>query len=334
MWKHYVLGLAISLAALYFFFSTVSLAEVGLALGRMNPWWLVPSVLVLAGTFWLRAWRWHFLMRPVKRLGLGPLMSAMMVGFLANNILPAHMGEVVRAVVLGRQRRVSVSATMATIVMERVCDGLSVLLMLLLVLLFIEPPAAAGGGAITLEGLRIAGWAGLALFAGVLVVLQAFRRWRAASLRALAWCLKPLPERLSAKVLGLADAFIDGLAVARAADMLWVVLLSLAIWAAYGLWAWTLLPAFDLALGFWAGALVEVVLALALVIPAAPGFVGTFHVAASASLIFLGVDATVAASYALVLWLLHFVYTCGTGLYYFWRLGLGWRDITTQRREP
>lgn len=333
MWKHYALGLLISLAALYFFFDAVKLPEVGDALGRMNLWWLLPSTLVLALAFWLRAVRWHFLMRPVKRLGLRPLFAALMVGFLANNILPAHLGEVVRAVVLGRQRQVSGSATLATIVMERVFDGLAVLLMLLLVLLFIEPPESATEGTITLAGLRTAGWIGLAVFVGALVVLQAFRKWRAASLKILAWCLGPLPQGLRSKLLAMADAFADGLGVAQARDMVWVCFFSMLVWVAYGLWAWSLLPAFGLPLGFWAGALVEVVVALALIIPAAPGFVGTFHVAASAALVFLGVDASVAASYALVLWLLHFVFTCGVGLYYFWRLGLGWRELTSKRSE-
>lgn len=333
MWKKYLLGAVISLAALYFFFSTVTLGDLTQALGHMNPWWLIPSTLLLAGAFGLRAVRWHFLMRPVARVGLRSLFAALMVGFLANNILPAHLGEVVRAMVLGREEKVSTSATLATVVLERVYDGLAVVLLLLLVLLFLDRPGAAVEGAITLDGLRTAGWVGLAFFLGVLVVLQAFCFWRGPSLKVLGWCCRPLPAKLSGPIMSFAGSFADGLAVARATDLMWIAVYSMVIWGVYGLWAWSLLPAFGLNLGFWAGALVEVVVALALIIPAAPGFVGTFHIAASSALLFFGVDATVAASYAMVLWLLHFVFTSLVGLYYFWRLGLGWGDLTGAKKQ-
>ena len=67
-----------------------------------------------------------------------------------------------------------------------------------------------------------------------------------------------------------------------------------------------------------------------MLIPAAPAFVGTFHLAAAATLAFMGANPGVAGSYAMVLWLNHFVSTTLLGLYYLWRLGLGWGSAYRQ----
>lgn len=128
----------------------------------------------------------------------------------------------------------SKSATLATVVLERVYDGLTVLFMLLLVLLFVDLPVGqVEGSLITAKNLHTAGWMGLALFAGLLAALQAFRWQRAVSLKVMAWLMRPLPQRISAKVLEGCDAFCDGLAVARASDLVWIGVYSLCTWGCW-----------------------------------------------------------------------------------------------------
>ncbi|MCB2226494.1 MAG: flippase-like domain-containing protein [Desulfarculaceae bacterium] len=329
MWKQYLFGLLVSLAAVYFFFKAAPPDQMLASLDQLNLWWVIPATLVYIGSYAFRAVRWHYLMRPVAGVRFRPLFAALMIGFLGNNILPAHLGEVVRAVVLGQTERVSKSATMATVVLERVYDGLTVLFLLLVVLLFVDlPTGQVEGSLITTANLRAAGWLGLALFAGLLLVLQAFRWQRAASLRLMAWLLKPVPERFSKKIVSATDSFADGLAVAKVSDLVWIGFYSLCTWMTLALWAWLFMLAFGISLGFMAGVLMEVVLALALLIPAAPAFVGTFHLAAAATLAFMGANPGVAGSYAMVIWLNHFVSTTLLGIYYLWRLGLGWGALT------
>jgi len=329
MWKQYLVGLLVSLAAVYFFFKAAPPDQMLASMDQLNPWWLIPCTLVYIVSYCFRAIRWHFLMLPVARVGFRPLFAALMIGFLGNNILPAHLGEVVRAIVLGRTEGVSKSATMATVVLERVYDGLTVLFLLLVVLLFVDLPSGqVEGSLITTANLRSAGWLGLALFAGLLAVLQAFRWQRAASLRFMAWLLRPVPERFSVKLLEAVDSFADGLALARARDLIWIGVYSLCTWLSLALWSWLFILAFGIDLGYMAGVLMEVVLALALLIPAAPAFVGTFHLAAAATLAFMGANPGVAGSYAMVLWLNHFVSTTLIGIYYLWRTGLGWGTLT------
>jgi uncharacterized protein (TIRG00374 family) len=329
MWKHYLIGIIISVTAGWFFLRAVPLDQMGQAMKAMDPIYLLPNLAFYLLSYVIRAWRWHFLMRPVARVKFKPLFSALMIGFLGNNLLPAHLGEFVRAYVLGRSENVSKSATFATVVLERVYDGLTVLFLLMLVLIFMDLPQGSVDGTVLTAGtLRAAGWAGLALFGGLMVFLQFFRWQRAGAMKVCRFCLRPLPEGLAGKALGMLDAFADGLALARPLDLLWIGLTSLGVWLALGAWAWCMFPAFGLSLGFMAGLLMEVVMALALLIPSAPAFIGTFHLAAAATLSFMGASGAVAGSYAMVLWMVHFVSTSAMGLYYLWRQGLGWRALT------
>lgn len=329
MWKHYLIGIIISLVAGWLFVRAVPLDQMGRAMADMDPVYLIPCLFFYFLSYVVRAWRWHFLMRPIAHVKFRPLFAALMIGFLGNNLLPAHLGEFVRAYVLGRSENVSKSATFATVVLERIYDGLTVLFLLLIVLLFMDmPQGAVEGTVLTAEVLRVSGWAGLALFGGLMVFLQFFRWKRGGAMKCCRFMLKPLPEGLSGKVLGMLDAFADGLALARPLDLLWISLTSLGVWLALAAWAWSLFPAFGLDLSFMAGILMEVVTALALLIPSAPAFVGTFHLAAAASIAFMGAPVAVAGSYAMVLWIVHFVVTTLVGLYYLWREGLGWKALS------
>ena len=273
--------------------------------------------------------RWHFLMLPWPPVRFMPLFAALLIGFLGNNILPAHLGEVIRAYVLGKTEGVSKSGTFATVVMERVYDGLTVLLFLFVVLVFMDLPSGeVNGSIITLEGLRAAGWMGLALFAGLLGIFQLFYHKREFALKLCGLCLRPVPRGTREKLIGVLDSFTSGLAVASLRDMLWVMASSIGVWVLLGLWAWSLMPAFGLHLGPMSGILMEVVIALALLIPSAPAFLGTFHLAAAATLGFMGADGGVAGSYAMVLWLVHFVTTTVIGLLLLWKQGMGFKDLS------
>ncbi|KIX13428.1 lysylphosphatidylglycerol synthase transmembrane domain-containing protein [Dethiosulfatarculus sandiegensis] len=329
MWKQYLFGILISLAAGWFFLQVVPLDEMTTTLGQVKLIYLLPNALLYLLSYVFRAIRWHYLMLPLANVRFKPLFQALMVGFLGNNILPAHLGEVVRAYVLGRTEKVSKSATFATVVMERVYDGLTVLFFLLLVMWFMDlPEGRVDGTIITVDALRTGGWLGFALFAGLLVILQCFRWKKDLSLKLVGICLKPLPKGLGQKILTMVDAFADGLAVTRAKDLLFVAIHSLLVWFCLAFWAWSLLFAFGISMSPMVGLLMEVVVALALLIPSAPAFLGTFHLAAAATLSFVGADPAQAGGYAMLLWLIHFVVTTLVGLYFVWRMGLGWKAFS------
>lgn len=323
MWKNYIIGVVLSVATLLVFFKQASPGQIWQAFEQVNPWMLIPVTAVYLSSFVLRALRWRYLMRPVAEVGFMPLLSALMIGFLGNNILPAHLGEVIRAVVLGRDAKVSASSAMATVVMERLFDGLTILLLLGVVLMVMDVP----------HWVHMGGWAGLGFFGGIMLLLQAFRWQRQRSMRLLAFLLRPLPERFSTRMLGMTESFVDGLAVTKASDLAFISAYSLVLWVTLSFCAWLLMKAFGLEQSFIIAVFLEVLVALALIIPAAPGFVGTFHVGAQIALVMAGVAAQLAGSFAMLLWLIHFIPTTLVGLYFLKRSGMRWTNLTNYSQK-
>src|SRR3989337_1235194 len=121
------LGVFISVAFLYLALRGLHLGEVWSALGSANYWWLIPGVAVYFLAVWVRAWRWHYLLRPVESVPTRDMFPIVAIGYMGNNIYPARAGEVLRAVVLKRRAGVSVSASLATIIVERIFDGVVML---------------------------------------------------------------------------------------------------------------------------------------------------------------------------------------------------------------
>jgi len=97
-WKFW-LGLAISLIFLYLALRGLRLADLVDVLGRANYWWLLPGVAVYFVAVWVRAWRWRYLLLPIKEIPTRRLFPTTVIGYLGNNIFPARAGELLRIVV-------------------------------------------------------------------------------------------------------------------------------------------------------------------------------------------------------------------------------------------
>jgi hypothetical protein len=139
------LGVAVSAVLLWVATRGVHLDEVLQQLRQVRPAWLVPVLISIFLRFWLTAVRWQLLLRPVKRVGVHRLFAITMIGFMANNVLPARLGEFVRAYALGRSEALPPSLPFATIVIERIFDGFTLLLFLVGGLSFLRPSRRSSG---------------------------------------------------------------------------------------------------------------------------------------------------------------------------------------------
>src|SRR5574340_822081 len=140
-WKRWLalfVGLAISGVFLYFALYKLNLSEVWKHVQTARYWWLIPGVAVYFVAVWARTWRWHYLLRPIKRVPLDKLFPVVVIGYMGNNVYPFRAGEVIRAYVLKRDQEVSVSASLATIVIERIFDGLVMLIFVFVALPFAD----------------------------------------------------------------------------------------------------------------------------------------------------------------------------------------------------
>ena len=124
-------ALAVGVLLIALFLIATDLSEIADAFEDANYWYVAPAVVVLFLSFFLRCYRWSILMRPVAAISPRRLFSYSIIGYMANNLIPARAGELIRAYVLGERERVSTMGTLGAIAVERLFDGCVLVLMLL-----------------------------------------------------------------------------------------------------------------------------------------------------------------------------------------------------------
>ena len=152
-WKTWI-GFLISAAILFLAFHRIDFRLLLENLQKANYLYLVPIVVVIFLSMALRALRWGYLLLPIKRVGFPNLFAGILIGFMANNVLPVRMGEFVRAYIIGRSEQIRKSASFGTVVVERLFDGFTVLGLLVVVLTFLHLPP---GNATFKKGLLMGG---------------------------------------------------------------------------------------------------------------------------------------------------------------------------------
>jgi uncharacterized protein (TIRG00374 family) len=331
--KNYWIGLALSVLFLYLFLRNVDLRELWQAFHSVNYLYTVPILLTNLFTIWLRAVRWRRLLAPVKKIALPELFKATAIGFMANNLFPARIGELVRAFVLAEKAGISKTASLATIVVERLFDGFTILLLFLVVILFLPFPEHSVS-VLTPGHIRAVGLLSLLFSLLVLAVLILLGFHNRPTNRFIGWCLKPLPARLAGRLRELIDAFVSGLEILqRKKDIPLVIIYSLVLWVWLSLSVYLLFIGFHFPLTLLAAIFLEVVLIFGVSIPSSPGFIGTWHWACAAGLIYLGVEPNQAKTFAIILWLCYFLPTTLLGLLVLWQEGLTLKAIKSEMRS-
>jgi len=330
---HFWFGVAVSAVFLYFALRGLHLGEVWVALEGANYWWLFPGVAVYFVAVWIRAWRWHYLLRPVKSVSAPVLFPITAIGYMGNNIYPARAGEVLRALVLRRFERVPISASLATIIVERVFDGVVMLGFVFLNLPELASLTVSSGFIGNIQSLALWGAGG---FLGALVLFLAGAMFPVRALRVVDWvCKRTIPGRFRNRVLDLAEQFLGGLAGLRSSrDALMIFLTSAAIWLLETAKYWLVMQAFPFDVTFFTLMLMNGIVNLATTIPSAPGYVGTFDAPGIAVLVAYGVDHATAAGYTLILHVALWLPITALGAFYLARAGIGWQaEIRKLRGE-
>ena len=270
-WRAWV-GIAISLVFLWLAFRGQDLGEVRAALRETNLWWAIPALALYFTGVWVRALRWQVLMRPLAPVSAGDLFPIVVVGYMANNVLPLRTGELVRSVVVGQRFGVRKTSTLATIAVERLFDGLTMLGFMLLATTVVSFTSE-------LENLAIIAFV---LFTVVLIGLFTLTLGGSLVDRLLQLVLGPMPTALADRVERMAESFLSGLGIFRnRRDLLVVAGLSLTAWLFEASMYWVLAIGFGggvrEAMG-WAETLMTTGVAnMATLIPSSPGYIGQFE---------------------------------------------------------
>ncbi len=318
-------GVLISVVFIWLALRGLRLDQFWSAVQTANYWWLLPGIAVYFVAVWVRAWRWHYLLKPVKEMPVKTMFPITAIGYMGNNVYPARAGEVLRAVILKRKENVSISASLATIIVERIFDGV---VMLSFVFLNLPELARLTSNSGFVGNLQQVAEIGTGVFLGALGIFLIAALFPQVTVRLGEWLIvRLLPERVRENVSGLMHKFLDGLASLRSPlNILMVFVTSVIIWLLETGKYWFVMHAFNFSVSFFALMLMNGIVNLATTIPSAPGYIGTFDAPGIAVLTAYGVDQATAAGYTLVLHVALWLPITLLGAYFLTREGIKWND--------
>lgn len=321
------LGLGASALFIALLLWRIDFRDTAAAFADANYLLLAPAVGLYFVALGFRTWRWGVMLRPLKFVGFSRLFPVMAVGYMANNLLPVRLGELVRSYYLGQREGVSKSATLATIVIERVLDG--VVLLLLLAAVAAALPLTSLAGALAQDtGIPVTFMAAVAVlpFALALAFLLLAAYEPRIPLAVLRLVTRPLPKDLAAKVHELATLFFSGFTSLRdPRRLLALLLLTALLWIGEAAMYYVMGVAFGLsghlgglAIMVWVMLALTATSNLATALPSSQGGVGPFELFATATLVVLGAPRELATAYAIVLHVTLLVPVTLLGLAYLW----------------
>ena len=238
-----VLGLIVSAVFLWLALRGLNLTDVLAGLRSANYLWLIPGIAVYFLAVVIRTWRWHYLLKPLKPVSVRHLFPTVVIGYMGNNVYPARAGELLRAYVLKRNEGVSVSSSLATVIVERIFDGL-----VMLVFVFVALPTVP----FLPDAVRsIVIFGSLVFFSALIVFLFLAARPALAARLYNPLIDHLLPHRLRDKVRGFIDRFMIGLAALRDFEhIIMIFFTSILIWLLETVKYWFVMHAFSFEVSF------------------------------------------------------------------------------------
>ncbi len=306
-----LLGILVSALFLYFAVRGARVGEMLAALGRANYWYMIPCVLFTLSAFWVRALRWRYLLYSMRKIPQRVVFSATMIGFMANNVLPARLGELVRAHVVGKRAEISRGAALTSILIERIFDLFTLLALFAVVAWISEFPGGLD---------RVA----LIVFFLGLVTLLFLLLWHRYPDRFLSVILRTIPGRYRDRGDRLARKFHGGLGVfSRGSHLILVGILSLLMWGMILIVVWLSIAALSIDVPQPEASMVALVgIALVTMVPSAPGFIGTLQGGGTAALLVFGVPKELGLAFTIVFHATQWIPVNVVGLVYLLREGL------------
>jgi uncharacterized membrane protein YbhN (UPF0104 family) len=324
-----IIGILLTLVFLGLAFNRVDISQLTEAMRSANYLAVIPAAICTLCGYLLRTLRWQIIMGRGISVPFGPVFGILMIGFATNNLLPARLGEFARAYLVQRRTGVRKTFFISTIFLERLFDGL---VLISLLLLFSMRWSLPGWG----REVQLLSTVLFVSLAGGVALVIAKPGW-ARSLMDIA--LRPVPKRAALWLAGTGDMFLQGLGTMRRPLRLGsVAALSCTIWLLEGLSYYAVTRGFDLPLSpgqfIAASALLLVMVNLGIMIPSAPGYVGTFQFFAISALMVFNVPRESALAVAIVSHLMQYILVTAVGIFFLGRENLRLGSLFGQADSP
>ncbi len=325
--KRFFIGIALILLFFYFIFRNINLEKLKNAIFHFNPWYLIPALVVYFIGYWVRTFRWQVLLSPIKKCKLSNLFRFLLIGFTINNLLPARIGEIYRAHLVGKHEKISRSSVIATIIIERLFDGTALLFIMLTAILFRHPNPHPHSSIINISSIA----QGAAIFFGcgllIMFLILSFRNTSVSIIRSL---IRHTPKKYHLLLEKITHKFLDGLNILKNFKEILIVFFTSLI-------AWTLefTTYYIIALGFhlapWplhynSVALLMAVTILSMLIPGTPGGVGIFELIGINFLRLYPISKEMAIAYVFITHLAVLVPVTVIGLFFIFHEGMNFQS--------
>lgn len=319
MKKRVLVGILISIFFIFLILKNIDIKSMLKIIAGGQYLWLLPYLCSITFAFIIRSVRWKFLFSPVKKFGPLELFPCLIMGFAANLIFPVRIGEFVRAYIVGKKHAVSKSASFATIVLERITDGIGILVLLSIALIFL-PKVPPWTKKMFISGIVF--FIIALVVVGVLIVKKSYTD-----------LLKRIPflkDETKERIVQKAKKFITGFEIIKDVKSFFaIIFLSVFIWLCESMNVYLLVRIIGIHLPFSAVIFVLFVTVIGLIIPAAPGSVGTFEFFFVTSIMFFGVSKVNGLAAALIIHVVGIILIMSLGVYYFIKEGISYKEITT-----
>ena len=326
-WAKVLFGVAVTVALLWWALSGVDFSEMIESIRAADPLLLLAASLVMTSGSLIRAMRWKVLLAVVKAdTSLRSRFAAVSIHFMANNILPLRVGEFARAWVFSRLEPVKTSAGFGSLVVERFMDAV-------VLLMFLVIPVFSYG--FPNEAAIFEGWGGLVLRAGVAVVLTVLAAlivmvvFPAFFVAVAERAVPMLPRKIGPPALDALKSFLGSLSVLRDPKLVvqgfaWTFF----FWTWHSTAFWFGMRAFGIETGFVSALFTTAFVGFGVALPSAPGFLGTFQVAAVFALSDIyGASEAASLGFGFGFFIVTWIPITCIGLWYVWRLGLSLAEI-------
>ncbi len=269
------LGVAISSLCIWLAFRNTNWDQLKLAVLSAEWKWFIPITAVYLCAHMLRCVRWSYLLSPVKKVSPLTLFPLLMMGFLVNNVLPARAGEIARAFAASKKIDVPVGTTIGSIAMERITDLAGLATVMAISLMVIPVEKIPIGKVLVFIGIGLAGIAGMIWF-----------------VRTLQKRVTPDESSLLFKISRLLTQLIEGFSALKSPFKVALIIgLSISIWMIEASCLMMASRAFGLHLAFTQTNALLSGISMGVMIPAAPGYIGTYEFFGTEMLKLLGFAA-------------------------------------------
>ena len=306
-------GVIISLVLIILILYKINFQEVLDSFRKVNAFYLFPAILFYLGGFVIRALRWQILLDPLKKISLLAAFSVITITWMANNILPARTSELVRVYLSHHRDKISKSSLIATILVERILDGLTLVALLVLLVSFFKFP----------DWVNKLGVISALVFILATLFLLFLKQARHYIIGFIMKFPGFMPQLVKDKISRILTNFGKGLHIfVLGRHQASTMLSSTFVWLTEALTYCFVLLAFGYKLPFYAPLFILIIVNLGTLIPSSPGYIGTFQFFCILALSAFGISKNSALSYSVVLHALQYITISVVGMVFLHREGL------------